>query len=106
METKPKVYLDPPNALAPEAMKCKVLKAVQNEVALNSEVDAILHCIDPANKAWTPVKVKKAMIDQIYEIICAQAYLHSATEKLNALKLLHQAILKQNSEFNEYIHES
>ena len=72
MESKPKVYLDPPNALSPDLMRKMILKAVKSEQALKSDKDVILHCIDPENKAWTPVKVKKAMVDQIQEVICAQ----------------------------------
>ena len=72
MESKPKVYLDPPNALSPDLMRKMILKAVKSEQALKSDKDVILHCIDSENKAWTPVKVKKAMVDQIQEVICAQ----------------------------------
>lgn len=106
MESKLKLNLDPPNALSVEAMKCKVLKAVKSEYAFNSEIDSILCCIDPTKKNWTPFKVKKAMVDQLYEIIGAKPIFHSAMEKLNALKMLNQAILKQNPEFNNYVNES
>jgi len=51
----------------------------------------------------TPLKVQKAIIDKVKEIIKAAPKKHAALEKFYCLKLLNKIILKKNAELNKHV---
>lgn len=88
-----KLNTDPINSLSIDGMKKLILKAVKSEESLAEHNKAILTCVDPTKKNWTPFKVKKALVDQVNEIINASPKEQSATNKMMALKLINQTII-------------
>lgn len=61
--------------------------------------------LDKKNKAWVPFKLKKLLVDSIAEAIMGEPQSYKAKEKLQALLLLNEAILKRNKEVNQYVNE-
>lgn len=60
---KLKLNTDPINAFSIDGMRSKILKAIVSEESLGEHNQAILKCVDPTKKNWTPFKVKKALVD-------------------------------------------
>mgnify|MGYP000016909271 CR=1 FL=1 len=66
------------NPLSTDGMKKKVLNIVLSEQSYTENADSILTHIDPTKKNWTPFKVKKALVDQVHDIILAGPKQHPA----------------------------
>jgi len=55
-----------------------------------------------AKDGGSSLKIQKAAIDKIKEVIKASAKKHKASEKFYALKLLNKIVMKKNPDLNKY----
>ena len=93
----------PDEPLSDKQMNAVVLLCVENDKNYKKMSDKIVHaCLD---KAKTPLKIQKLVVDRIKEVIKAEPKKFRAQSKFFALKLLNKVILKKNGPLNVYVEQ-